>query len=58
MTRLYVLPAKDQLLLLLADAGACRQIDSGADIEDVIFSARTIDSSLIILINDDGTVAI
>lgn len=58
MKRLYVLPANDQLLLLLADEKACRQLDAGADLEKVTFSGRTIDGSLIININDDGTVTI
>lgn len=58
MQRLYVLAPNEPLLLLLADEEACRQLDSGADPADIIVSARTIDTSLIITINDDGSVAI
>lgn len=58
MSRVYVLAVKDQLLLLLADEKACRQLDSGASLKDINVHARTIDTSLIITINDDGTVTI
>ncbi len=58
MSRLYVLPQKDKLLLLHADEKACRQLDSGADPKDICASAKTIANSLIITISDDGTIAI
>lgn len=58
MSRLYVLPLEDKLLLLFADEKACRQLDSGADPNDIKVSARTIDTSLIINIDNDGIVTI
>ena len=58
MQRLYVLPVKDQLMLLLADQEACRQLDAGADLKDIQVFARTIDTSLIINIDENVQVDI
>ncbi len=58
MSRLYICPVNDKLLLLHADQEACQKLDSGASPEDINVFARTIDTSLILTINDDGTVTI